>query len=156
MLSVVGGRLIGPLKNLRVGDESSIGKAMIVLHAPVIVGNRVVINDGATLLTATHDLGDPGWSVFCKPIQIDDYAWVAQNSMIMPGVHIGRGAVVGAGAVVAHDVEPHTVVYGNPARPTSRMRVNELNYCPVAFLAPYEAWLEWPTRARREKEAKTL
>lgn len=145
-LTVVSARVLGPLKNFCIGDESSVSEAMIVTHAPVTIGNRVTINDGVTILTASHDLTDPGWKTYRKPVRIDDYAWVAQGSMIMPGVHIGRGAVVGAGAVVGKDVEAYTVVAGNPARPTSRTRVQELEYSPVAFLAEYEAWLERPTR----------
>jgi acetyltransferase-like isoleucine patch superfamily enzyme len=147
-LTVVSGQVVGSLKNFRIGNESTISKALIVTHAPVIIGNRVTINDGVTVLTASHDLTDPGWKMFRKAVQIDDYAWIAQGSMIMPGVHVGRGAVVGAGAVVGRDVEPYTVVTGNPARPTSRKRVQELDYSPVAFLAAYEAWLEPPTKAK--------
>jgi carbonic anhydrase/acetyltransferase-like protein (isoleucine patch superfamily) len=145
VLSVVTARVLGQSKNLRVGDETSIGKAMIATHAPVIIGSRVTVNDDVTILSASHDLNDPGWRMIGKTIQIDDYAWIAQGSTILPGVHIGRGAVVGAGAVVSRDVAPYTVVIGNPARPTSRGRVRELEYSPVAFLAPYEAWLEKPS-----------
>jgi maltose O-acetyltransferase len=143
---VVSARLSGPLKNFSVGDESSIGRAAIVTHAPVVIGDKVTINDGVTILTVSHDLNDPGWKTFRKPVRIDDYAWIAQGALILPGVHIGRGAVVGAGAVVGRDVEAYTVVAGNPARPTSGSRVKELEYSPVAFLAAYEAWLERPTR----------
>ena len=96
-LTVVSARVLGPLKNFCIGDQSSVSEAMIVTHAPVTIGNRVTINDGVTILTASHDLTDPGWKTYRKPVRIDDYAWVAQGSMIMPGVHIGRGAVVGAG-----------------------------------------------------------
>jgi acetyltransferase-like isoleucine patch superfamily enzyme len=150
VLTVVSARLMGPVKNFRIGEESSVGEALIVTHAPVVIGDRVTINDGVTILTASHDLSDPGWITFRRPVQIDDYAWIAQNSMIMPGVHIGRGAVVGAGAVVGRDVEAYTVVAGNPARPMARTRAKELDYSPVAFLAAYEAWLERPTWIRDE------
>ncbi len=150
VLTVIGARIMGPLTNLRVGEETSIGEALIVTHAPVEIGNRVTINDGVTILTASHDLSDPAWMVFCKPVQIEDYAWIAQNSMILPGVRIGRGAVVGAGAVVGRDVEPYAVVAGNPARPAPRKRVEPLDYSPVKFLAAYEAWLERPTRVTAE------
>ena len=51
-----------------------------------------------------------------KPIVIDDNAWVASRAIILPGVVIGKAAVVGAGAVVTKDVEPWTVVGGNPAK----------------------------------------
>ena len=60
---------------------------------------------------------------------------------ILPGVRIGRGAVVGAGAVVSRDVPDHGIVVGNPARLLDRRRVEELNYSPVANLALFEAWL---------------
>ena len=150
VLTVGSAKILGPLKNLQIGKETSISEAEIVTHAPVVIGDRVTINDGVTILTASHDRSDPNWRVFRKPVRIDDYAWIAQGSMILPGVHIGRGAVVGAGAVVGRDVEAYTVVAGNPARPTARRRVAELDYNPVVFLAAYEAWLERPTRRASE------
>jgi maltose O-acetyltransferase len=151
LLSVVNAKLSGPVRNFSVGEESSIGHALIVTHGYVVIGDRVTINDGVTILTASHDLDDPEWRTFRKPIQIDDYAWIAQGAMILPGVHVGRGAVVGAGAVVGRDVEPYSIVAGNPAQPTSRKRVMELNYSPVAFVAAYEAWLGRPTWSSNQK-----
>jgi acetyltransferase-like isoleucine patch superfamily enzyme len=145
LLAVVNARLAGPIKNLRVGKESSIGASLIVIHASVVIGDNVTVNDGVTILTASHDLSDPAWRTIRKPVQIDDYAWIAQGATILPGVHVGRGAVVGAGAVLGRDVESYTIVTGNPAQPTSRKRVMQLEYSPVSFLAPYEAWLERPT-----------
>lgn len=50
------------------------------------------------------------------PLRIDDQAWIGCNSLIPGGVHIGRGAIVGAGSVVTHDIPPFTVFAGNPAR----------------------------------------
>ena len=64
------------------------------------------INDGAVLLTATHSLTDPAWSLTIDPIEIGAYAWIAMNAIILPGVSIGQGAVVGAGAVVRRNVPP--------------------------------------------------
>ena len=55
-------------------------------------------------------------SIKRKPVRIDDYAWVGANAMILKGVHIGRGAVIGAGSVVRSDVPELTVYAGNPAR----------------------------------------
>ena len=49
------------------------------------------------------------------PIAIEDDVWVGANAVVLPGVHIGQGAVVGAGAVVTSDVDPFTVVGGVPA-----------------------------------------
>ncbi|MBR4243334.1 MAG: hypothetical protein IKR98_05525 [Bacteroidaceae bacterium] len=50
------------------------------------------------------------------PVVIEDNVWIGEMACIMPGVTIGRGAIVGANAVVTHDVPPYTLVAGNPAR----------------------------------------
>ena len=56
-------------------------------------------------------------SLYSKgPVAIEDNVWVGRNACIMPGVHIGRGAIIGSNAVVTHDVEPFTVVGGIPAK----------------------------------------
>lgn len=55
------------------------------------------------------------------PIRIEDHAWIGFDAVILKGVCIGRGAVVGARSVVTHDVEPFTVVAGNPARLIKRL-----------------------------------
>ncbi|MBQ7456075.1 MAG: acyltransferase [Desulfovibrio sp.] len=58
---------------------------------------------------------DPGVS-FDKPVTIDDYAWIGMRSIILKGVHIGTGALIGAGSVVTHDIPPNTLACGVPAR----------------------------------------
>jgi maltose O-acetyltransferase len=147
-LTVIAAELNGSRKNLVVGDACAIGRAVFALHGPVAIGNGVTISDNVTLLTASHSLTDPEFKMFRKEIRIDDYAWIAQGAMLLPGVHVGRGAVVGAGAVVACDVEPYTIVVGNPARATGKRRVENLSYCPSAFMAPFEAWLGTTTRPK--------
>lgn len=148
LLTVVSAEFDGPRRNLVIGHDCAIGKAFFAVHAPLTIGNHVSINNGVQILTATHDLADPEWKTTRKPIEIADYAWIATGAIILPGVHIGEGAVVGAGAVVGHDVEPYTIVAGNPARPTSRKRTMNLDYTPAGFIAPFEAWLGRPTHAR--------
>ena len=78
------------------------------------------------------------------PIVIDDYAWIATNSIILPGVTIGKGAVVGAGSVVTKSVPPYQVVAGNPARIVKERTLKELSHVTVNWLAPFEAWLSIP------------
>ena len=51
-----------------------------------------------------------------RPVRIDDDAWIAAGAMVLRGVTIGKAAIVGAGAVVTHDVPPFAIVAGNPAR----------------------------------------
>ena len=67
------------------------------------------------------------WSVVrSAPIVIEDRAWIGFNAIILKGVTIGEGSVVAAGAVVTKDVEPYTVVAGNPARVVKRLeRAND-------------------------------
>ncbi|CAE6915898.1 Galactoside O-acetyltransferase [Ectopseudomonas oleovorans] len=61
-------------------------------------------------------------NVGSEEIVIEDYAWIGMNSIILKGVKVGEGAVVGAGSVVRHDVEPWTVVAGNPAQFVKRLK----------------------------------
>jgi maltose O-acetyltransferase len=74
------------------------------------------------------------------PIVVGDYAWIASNAIILPDVTIGEGTVVGAGAVVRRNVPPFSVVVDNPANETSSRCSKVLDYSPVIFVAPFEAW----------------
>jgi acetyltransferase-like isoleucine patch superfamily enzyme len=130
----------GSLPLLRVGEESFIGRVEISVHADVKIGNRVCLNDGAKILTATHDIRDPEWKSVSSPITIEDYSWIATNAILLPGVTIGRGAVVGAGAVVTKDVPAGAVAVGNPARLILDQRPESLAYSPTAHLALFTAW----------------
>lgn len=80
------------------------------------IGAHVGISQYSFLCTASHDIADPHLRLIHAPIRIDDAAWVAADAFVGPGVHIGAGAVVGARASVFKDVDPWTVVCGNPAR----------------------------------------
>lgn len=144
ILTIIGNAKIESrnLNNLTIGKEVSIGQVEIALHEKVTIGHRVVLNDGVTLLTASHSLSDSKWRHKKSPITIGDYAWIATNAIILPGVNIGVGAVVGAGAVVREDVPDYAIVTGNPAQIVEgRKRTEDLDYSPVLFNAPYEAWI---------------
>jgi len=81
------------------------------------IGNDVSISPDVTILTAQHRTDDPLFGLVSAPVVIDDYVWIGTRAMILPGVHIGKGAVVAAGAVVTKDVAPMEIVGGVPARP---------------------------------------
>jgi acetyltransferase-like isoleucine patch superfamily enzyme len=141
-LVIVGkARFQGPLSNLEIGAQSSLGRCALQLHAVIRIGRRVVINDGAMLVTASHDLKDPHWRQVAEPITIGDYAWIASGAIVLPGTHIGRGAVVAAGAVVKGRVPDNAVVLGNPAQVRDSARSLDLDYSPVMLNAPFEAWV---------------
>lgn len=131
----------GHLNKLTVGSLSFLGRVNIALHDEVIIGERVCINDGVEIITASHDVEDPEWKHVKGKITIGDYVWVGTGAMILPGVTIGKGAVIGARAVVTRNVASNEIVTGIPAVPGRKKRNEELNYNPCAFLAENRAWL---------------
>ena len=84
--------------------------------APIRIGANAIVSQGAYLCTASHDISNPLYPLMTAPIVIEDQAWVAAEAFVGMGVTIGEGAVVGARAAVFKDVEPWTVVGGNPAK----------------------------------------
>jgi len=134
-------RVNGKISNLSIGNESSIGEAILHLHDAIEIGSYSVINHGVVILTASHDVNDDNWSQYSKPVSIGSRVWIATNAVILPGVSIGDGAVVAAGAVVARNVEPYRIVAGNPAKVVSIRTLNKPCYSPVRFRAPFDAWL---------------
>jgi len=127
--------------NLSIGALTFIGKVYMALHDEVLIGNRVCINDGVRIFTASHDVLDPNWNHTKGKVFIEDYVWIGTGAMILPGVRLGKGAVIGAGSVVSKSVAPGTIVVGNPARPTTKKRCANLDYNPCEFLAANRAWL---------------
>lgn len=82
----------------------------------VLIGSNVVVSQKAYLCTASHEITHVTYPLIVSPIIIKDQAWIAADAFVGMGVTIGEGAVVGARSVVTKNVEPWTVVGGNPAR----------------------------------------
>lgn len=82
----------------------------------VTIGANTTVSQGAYLCTASHDITNPLHPLITAPIVIEDQAWIGAKAFVGMGVTIGEGAVVGATASVYKDVEPWTVVGGNPAK----------------------------------------
>ena len=133
--------VMGRKKLLAIGDDCAIGRANIQLHDSVTIGNAVVINDGVTILTGSHDINEPRWPLIKGKVVVDDFAWLATGSAVLPNVSIGRGAVVGAFAVVAKSVPPLAIVVGNPARIIGYRKENVFDYRPNRLFALFEAWI---------------
>ena len=97
----------------------------------ITIGNNVNISPEVIILTAYHDPDDENFAGIEKPVVVEDYAWIATRALILPGVTIGRRAIVAAGSVVTKDVPPDTIVGGNPARPIRQrngIQTYQLNY----------------------------
>jgi acetyltransferase-like isoleucine patch superfamily enzyme len=96
-------------------------------------GDDVSIGPEAAILTLGHDPQSPDFSDRGGDVIIGNRVWIAFRAVVLPGISIGDGAVVGAGAVVTKNVEPYAIVAGNPARKIgerSRDLRYELNYSP--------------------------
>jgi maltose O-acetyltransferase len=107
-------------KNIYLGDDVYLNILCTILDCNVVrIGNHVMVGPGVQIYTAAHLLqAEPrnqGWEE-AKPVTIEDNVWLGGSAILLPGVRIGRNAVVGAGAIVTHDVPPNMVVAGNPAR----------------------------------------
>lgn len=103
--------------NLEIDDYATIADDVICYSmARIRLGKRVVVSQGVRLITGTHDYEGPQFQLVANPIEVGDYAWIAQEAFILPGVNIGEGAVIGARAVVTKDVPAWNVCAGNPCR----------------------------------------
>jgi maltose O-acetyltransferase len=94
----------------------------------ITIGNNVSISAEVCILTADHDLQSPDYFGSERGVSIDDYAFIGTRALILPGVNIGRGAAVGAGAVVTKDVPEYAIVAGCPAKQIGERRVQALKY----------------------------
>ena len=90
------------------------------------IGAQATVSQGVKLCTAGHDISSKIMELTYAPIMIGDNAWVAGWSIVLPGVTIGEGAVVAAGAVVTKDVGPWTVVGGNPAKVIKKRELKDV------------------------------
>ena len=113
---------------LSIGDNSTVNYGCYLDNRRgIYIGNNVGIAHNTKIYTLGHDYNDPGFFTKGSPVYVEDNAFIFSNAIIMPGVTIGKGAVVLAGSVVTKSVEPWTVVGGNPARKI-KDRNREINY----------------------------
>ncbi len=104
--------------NLEMSYKACLGpRVNCYSMAPIRLGQRVVVSQGAHLCSGTHDYTKESFPLYAKPITIGDDAWICTEAFIGPGVHIGEGAVVGARSVAIRSQPPWMVCAGNPARP---------------------------------------
>ena len=111
-----GARIWAPW-NLEMGDNASLADGVICYSmAKISLGEKAIVSQGAHLLTGTHDYTDPRFQLLTKPIVIGKQAWLCADSMVLPGVEIGEGAVLGARAVATRNIPAWTLCAGNPCR----------------------------------------
>jgi len=107
--------------NLDIEDRATVGvRSEIYNLGPIRLRERCTVAQQAYLCAGTHDFSQPNLPLVVGPIEVGADAFVCARAFVLPGVVIGEGAIVGACAVVTKDVDPWTVVAGNPARPVGR------------------------------------
>jgi maltose O-acetyltransferase len=107
-------------RNVRIGRDCFINIGCIFdASAAIDLGDGVSLGQEVVITTSSHDASHPrrrGGTLTAEPIRVGDGAWIAARAVLLPGVTVGAGAVVMAGAVVARAVTAHTMVGGVPAR----------------------------------------
>lgn len=111
-----------------IGDNTVINRfCYIDGRGPLYIGNNVNVSHYTIIHTLTHIVNSPYFHAQQRPVAIMDDAWIGARAIILPGVTIGQGAVVAAGAVVNQDVAPYAIVRGNPAQVVGE-RTRDLRY----------------------------
>ncbi|WP_052483710.1 DapH/DapD/GlmU-related protein [Flavobacterium sp. MEB061] len=109
---------------LSIGANSYIGEGNNIRAAggQIRIGSNCFISQQVSILASNHNIKKDqpiayqGWSKRNNYIVINDDVWIGANSVILPGVTIGTGAVIGAGSIVTKDVPEYSIVAGNPAK----------------------------------------
>jgi len=109
---------------LRKGENITIGKNCVINKKVLLdgrggklnIGNNVDIAQETNIWTLEHDVHDDYHRDTGGDVTIEDYVWIASRVTILPGITIGRGAVIATGSIVTKDVPPMTIVGGTPAK----------------------------------------
>lgn len=112
-----------------VGAHTNINKRCVLDgRGGIKIGDNVDIAQETNIWTEQHDYNSPTYKSICKEVIIEDYVWLASRVTVLPGVHIGRGAVVASGAIVTKDVPPLAIVSGIPAKIIGYRKEEALKY----------------------------
>lgn len=114
---------------VKIGDGTIIGQnAFLDGREKLVIGNHVDIASDVMIYNSEHDIHSEDFRSTNAPVEIGDYVFIGPRAIILPDVKIGKGAVVGAGAVVTKSVEEYKIVGGIPAKEIGERKVKELNY----------------------------
>lgn len=102
--------------SMKIGKNVLINSNLLAMaRGGITIEDNAMIAANVQLVSNNHDPYDL-WTLPCKPVLIKEYAWIGAGATILPGVCIGKHAIVGAGSVVTKDVPDYAVAVGNPAK----------------------------------------
>ena len=125
--------------NTIVGAGVGFGKNVTIRgDGPVVIGWRAAIAEDTIIYTQVHDYDHSntlpfGWGFTYPETRIDDFAWIGLRSIVLPGAHIGEGAIVQAGSVVMGRIPPCAIAAGNPAKVIGYRDIEHYNKLKIAF-----------------------
>ena len=109
-------------KNVQINDYVHIGAV-----GSIKIGNNVLM--ASKIYISDHNHGTYDWTnsdspmsipierkAVCKPVIVDDNVWLGESVCVLPGVHIGKGVIIGASSVVTKDIPAYSIAVGNPAK----------------------------------------
>lgn len=123
-----GARFYDP-RNIEIGEDSIIGESVVLDgRDKLMIGDHVDIASEVMIYNGKHDANDESFIAKNSPVKIEDYVFIGPRVIVLPGVTIGRGAIVAAAAVVTKDVPPYAIVGGVPAKTIGERRNKDLHY----------------------------
>lgn len=117
------------LTNIEIGKDTIIGDhTFLDGRDKLIIGDHVDIASSVMIYNSEHDINSEDFHAISAPVVISDYVFIGPRAIILPGVKIGRGAAIGAGAVVTKDVEGFAIVGGVPAQVIGERKLKDPHY----------------------------
>src|SRR3989338_5546220 len=116
-------------RNIVIGEDTVVGDhAFLDGRAKLVIGNHVDIASQVMIYNSEHDVNSEGFDPIEAPVEIGDYVFIGPRAIILPGVKIGKGAIVAAGAVVTKSVQDYEIVGGVPARNIGERKNKDLHF----------------------------
>lgn len=114
---------------ITIGDDTIIGdRCFLDGRDKLSIGSHVDIASQVMIYNSQHDIDSESFTAITAPVEIQDYVFVGPRAIILPGVTLGRGSVVAAGAVVTHDIPAFALVGGVPAKIIRTRKLRDPHY----------------------------